>query len=142
MLNEKGSYPFPLLGFTAPYVTATTVLTFRLTVTDNSGGTASDTVVITVNPGDITPPVLTGSYVMRKSKGATYYDVTLAANEPATFSYGVRGADGRPTGVISNPSSTAQTATFTVQRTEAGDLTVFYSALDTAGNSASSTLLL
>jgi len=35
-------------GFTAPAVTADTVLTFELTVTDNDSGNASDTVVITI----------------------------------------------------------------------------------------------
>ena len=40
----------PTANFTAPSVTAVTVLTFRLTVTDNQGATGSDTVNITVNP--------------------------------------------------------------------------------------------
>jgi lysophospholipase L1-like esterase len=38
-------------SFTAPAVTATTVLTFRLTVTDNLGATGTDTVNVTVQPG-------------------------------------------------------------------------------------------
>jgi acetyl esterase/lipase len=40
--------------FTAPHVTAATLLTFRLTVTDNHGGTGTDTVNVTVN---VPPPV-------------------------------------------------------------------------------------
>lgn len=45
--------------FTAPTVTATTVLTFQLTVTDTGGLSASDSVNVTVNPtggADTTPP--------------------------------------------------------------------------------------
>jgi len=38
-------------NFTAPAVTATTVLTFQLTVTDNLGATGTDTVNVTVQPG-------------------------------------------------------------------------------------------
>jgi len=40
-------------SFTAPQVTANTVLTFRLTVTDNQGATGTATVNITVN--DVPP---------------------------------------------------------------------------------------
>ncbi|MFC4307969.1 glycosyl hydrolase family 18 protein [Steroidobacter flavus] len=38
-------------SFTAPQVTTSTALTFRLTVTDNQGGTGSDGVTITVTTG-------------------------------------------------------------------------------------------
>ena len=37
--------------FTAPPVTTSTVLGFRLTVNDGKGGTSSDDVIVTVNPG-------------------------------------------------------------------------------------------
>ena len=37
-------------GFTAPAVSVATVLTFKLTVTDNQGATGFDTVNVTVNP--------------------------------------------------------------------------------------------
>jgi hypothetical protein len=42
-------------SFTAPIVAASEDLVFRLTVTDNDGATASDTVTVTVN--DVSPPV-------------------------------------------------------------------------------------
>jgi chitinase len=42
-------------SFTAPQVTANTALTFRLTVTDNQGGTGSDDVTITVTKGGDNP---------------------------------------------------------------------------------------
>ncbi len=38
--------------FTAPSVTATTALAFRLTVSDGKGGTATDDVTVTVNPSN------------------------------------------------------------------------------------------
>lgn len=43
-------------SFVAPSVTASTSLSFRLTVTDNQGASSSDTVVITVNPAPNLPP--------------------------------------------------------------------------------------
>ena len=42
-------------SFTAPQVTASTALTFRLTVTDNQGGAGSDDVTITVTNGNDNP---------------------------------------------------------------------------------------
>jgi hypothetical protein len=46
-------------SFTAPLVTANTVLTFQLTVTDNQGATGIDTVNVTVNdvPAANQPPI-------------------------------------------------------------------------------------
>jgi hypothetical protein len=48
--------------FTAPDVSAATILTFQLTVTDNDGATDTDTVNITVNDSGVAPvaPVATG----------------------------------------------------------------------------------
>lgn len=47
-------------SFTAPQVTASTALTFRLTVTDNQGATGSDDVTITVTDGPVDPEIPTG----------------------------------------------------------------------------------
>jgi chitinase len=65
-------------SFTAPQVTANTALTFRLTVTDNQGGTGSDDVTITVtnggeNPGGGTKQV--GSYFTQWSVYGRNYHV-------------------------------------------------------------------
>ncbi|WP_455204976.1 PKD domain-containing protein, partial [Kaarinaea lacus] len=46
--------------FTAPILTVQTQFTFRLTVTDNEGGTFSDNTVITVNPVNATPTANAG----------------------------------------------------------------------------------
>jgi RHS repeat-associated protein len=49
-------------SFTAPSVSADTVLSFQLTVTDNDGGTDSATATVTVqNIADTIPPVITAS---------------------------------------------------------------------------------
>jgi LmbE family N-acetylglucosaminyl deacetylase len=42
-------------SFTAPAVTSQQQLTFRLTATDNAGGTGEDTVTVTVNPVNVPP---------------------------------------------------------------------------------------
>lgn len=42
-------------NFVAPSVTSSTVITIRLTVSDGRGGTAQDTMQVTVNPGPLPP---------------------------------------------------------------------------------------
>ncbi|MFV2056306.1 MAG: PKD domain-containing protein, partial [Thiohalomonadales bacterium] len=42
-------------SFVAPAVTQQTSITLQLTVTDNSGGTATDLMIVTINPGNIPP---------------------------------------------------------------------------------------
>ena len=64
--------------FTAPDISETEQLTFQLTVTDNDGATASDSVNVTVNPVSILPiaqagedqSVMTGSQVLLTGSGA------------------------------------------------------------------------
>jgi acetyl esterase/lipase len=59
LLNANTANP----TFTAPYVTAATLLTFRLTVTDNRGATGSATVNVTVTvPAPVAIPNLTPAY--------------------------------------------------------------------------------
>ncbi|MEA3238988.1 MAG: hypothetical protein U9Q94_04305 [Candidatus Bipolaricaulota bacterium] len=50
--------------FTAPAVSSPTSLQFRLTVTDNDGGSASDEVIVTVNPG--VPPAEEAAIAIEK----------------------------------------------------------------------------
>ena len=47
-------------GFTAPSVSVATVLTFKLTVTDNQGATGFDTITVTVNPANQSPTANAG----------------------------------------------------------------------------------
>ncbi len=58
-------------SFTAPQVTANTVLTFQLTVTDNGGATASATVNVTVNDVPISnvPPTANAGTVQTANEG-------------------------------------------------------------------------
>ncbi|GAC1630333.1 MAG: hypothetical protein NVS9B10_22630 [Nevskia sp.] len=74
-------------SFTAPAVTASTALTFRLTVTDNQGATGSSTVTVTVTPaaaaGNVT---ITGaiSYDRVPHNGSSNaLDYNLVAPAPA-----------------------------------------------------------
>ncbi|MBP7546935.1 MAG: hypothetical protein KA754_03160, partial [Corallincola sp.] len=48
-------------GFAAPAVTSATALTFRVTVTDDDGATAVDTVTVTVNNVNVTPVAIAGA---------------------------------------------------------------------------------
>jgi VCBS repeat-containing protein len=70
-------------SFTAPQVTASTVLTFRLTVTDNAGATASDTVNVTVNDVPVAnqPPLVTSACVGTPA-GTPIGNGVLAATDP------------------------------------------------------------
>jgi len=55
-LSYRGA--FAARTFTAPTVTEVKALTFEVTVTDNEGGTATDTVFVTVNPVNALPTVV------------------------------------------------------------------------------------
>ena len=80
--------------FTAPDVSAPTVLTFMLTVTDNEGATDTDTITVTVNDDSTPPPkqnvapsadagedqsVKEGVTVVLDSTGSTDADGTIAS---------------------------------------------------------------
>ena len=61
-----------MAGFTAPLVSANTLLTFQLTVTDNQGGTDTDTVNVTVNdmPVGNQPPTANAGADQTVAQGA------------------------------------------------------------------------
>ena len=97
--------------FTAPTVSAPTTLEFQLTVTDNAGATASDTVDVTVSPAAANrPPAANAGRDQSVASGAA---VTLngSGSDPDgdALSYAWRQTDG-PTVTLSGASSA--TATF------------------------------
>ena len=113
--------------FSVPVSASAQTLTFRLTATDNFGGTASDTVVVNVlanrapvvnagddqsNVGVAKPVTLTGS--------ATDADITAGANQSLTYSW--TQVSGEPV-VLSGDTTT--TATFESPSTISGTTLVF-----------------
>lgn len=108
--------------FTAPDVTADTELSFKLTVTDDKGATAEDTVTITVKAVDSTKPVITlnGAYSVELNVGETYTDAGATASDDV---------DGTIT----------VTTTGSVDTATAGTYTITYTAADAAGNTATAT---
>lgn len=122
------SYNTAATTFSAPDVTADTVFTFQLTVTDDRYNTANDTVVITVQDGgvvvgDTLEPVVTAP--------ADISIEALAVNTSIT-SLGVATALDNVDGVLTPTPST--TGPFPL-----GVTSVIWSATDAAGNVGSAT---
>jgi len=67
-------------NFSAPYVMNDEILSFELTVTDNSGAQAADSVSISLQ-GDAVPPQATLQETHYKSQGKWVYEVLLSADE-------------------------------------------------------------
>ena len=106
-------------SFEAPDVAANTTLTFKLTVTDDKGATAEDTINVTVKAVDSTKPVITlnGAASIELTVGDTYTDAGATATDDV---------DGTVT----------VTTTGSVDTTTAGTYTLTYTAQDAAGNQA------
>ena len=71
--------------FVAPEVTGHQTLEFEIFVRVQGGNWNRDAVTITVNdldPIDSEPPVVSHSVISRKSKGKTYFDVSITSSEP------------------------------------------------------------
>ena len=69
----------------APQVTGHQTLVFEVIAQVQGGNWNRDTVTITVNdldPIDSEPPVVSHSVISRKSKGKTYFDVSITSSEP------------------------------------------------------------
>jgi len=123
-------------SFTAPLVSSSSDLTFELTVTDDQGAIDTDTVVVTVNDssgGDTTPPVTSISYTRTSSKGNTFYDVSLQANEQATTSYRVTSGT-----ILSGGTDTSNwqsyTGTINIRAPKKGNTVIEFYSQDSAGN--------
>ncbi|WP_422265484.1 PKD domain-containing protein [Thiofilum sp.] len=78
-------------SFTAPDLTANTILTFELVVTDNQGWPASDTVNVLVTPSPIAAKVLTGTFIASPQgvSGLSYQTATQSGmtNTAGEFKY-------------------------------------------------------
>ena len=94
--------------FTAPEVTEETILTFRLTVTDNKGAKASDEVTITVNP--VNEPPMADAGLDQFVVGGTEVTLNGMDSEGAIASYAWSQVEGD--GVTITNTDTA-IATFT-----------------------------
>ena len=107
--------------------TATGTDTLTLTVTDNNGDSASDTMDVVVNatpPTDVTPPVinLLGSSSVNVDQNATYTDAGATASDNAD-------------GVITNNIVVAGD-TVNTNATPGSSFTITYNVSDAAGNAA------
>ena len=127
--------------FTAPTVSARTTLEFQLTVTDNAGATASDTVDVTVSPPAANRPP--AAYAGRDQSVASGAAVTLngSGSDPDgdALSYAWRQTDDGPTVTLNGPSSA--TATFTAPTVSARTTLEFQlTVTDNAGATASDTV--
>ena len=109
-------------SFTAPEVATDTTLSFKLTVTDNQGATAEDTVTVLVKAVDSTKPVisLNGAATLELTVGDTYTEAGATATDDV---------DGTVT----------VTTTGSVNTTTTGTYTITYTATDAAGNTATAT---
>jgi lysophospholipase L1-like esterase len=106
--------------FTAPEVTEDTILTFRLTVTDNKGAEASDEVTITVNQGNDLPSSDAGLHQFVPGGTGVILSGSGTDSDGTIVSYAWSQVGGAA--VTINSADTA-TATFTA--TDATDLLTF-----------------
>jgi PKD repeat protein len=126
--------------FVAPQVTADTLLTFRLTVSDNALATASDTVNITVRDTPNQPPVANAGPDQRvKQKTAVTLNGTGSSDpDGAIAAYSWRKVLG-PSVTLNGANSA--TPAFTAPSTRFGTLLIFeLTVTDNAGASATDTI--
>lgn len=123
--------------FTAPNVTASTVLTFRLTVTDRRPQSVTDTVNVTVTPAPANrPPVANAGSDQTISGGV---EVTLngtGSSDPdgGTISYAWTQTEGT---AVTLTNATASTATFTAPIVTAQTTLTFQLTVRDPGNLSS-----
>jgi len=110
------------------------VLTFELRVTDNNGAIASDQIALTI-VSDAIAPVTTLQSTRYKSKGKTYFDLTLTPNESATSYFRVTGEGNVTAGGSDSTDWQTYTVPVTVKLAGNSAIATFeYYSEDTAGN--------
>lgn len=90
------------ISFTAPAVTAPTPVTLRITVTDNRGVSASDTVLITINPVAVNAP---------PSVSVTDANLSVASGAAVTLSGSANDSDGTVTSLVWSQTGGSPTVT-------------------------------
>ena len=112
------------------------LLTFELRVTDNNGAIATDQIALTI-VSDAIAPVTTLQSTRYKSKGKTYFDLTLTPNESATSYFRVTGEGNVTVGGSDTTAWQTYTVPITVKLAGNNAIATFeYYSEDTAGNTA------
>lgn len=126
----------PIADFTAPDVTGTEDLIFRLTVTDDQGATDTDTVVVSVQDSgpDLKPPVTAFSTDRQTVKGKPRHTVTLTPDEPATTYFRLTGDGVIETGGQPTNEWQVYTVPIEIQLPKNGSSTLEFYSIDTASN--------
>ena len=124
--------------FTIPYVAVPTAFEFTLTVSDDHGAKASDSVLITAQPGsnprDTRPPRTDYSQTGTTVGGVPGYRITLRPNETATVYFRVTGVGTLEKGGIPTSDWQVYTTRLTLMMHAPGEGTLEYYAIDKAGN--------
>jgi YD repeat-containing protein len=110
------------------------LLTFELRVTDNNGAIATDQIALTI-VSDTIAPVTTLQSTRYKSKGKTYFDLTLTPNEAASSYFRVTGEGNVTVGGSDTTAWQTYTVPVTVKLAGNSAIATFeYYSEDTAGN--------
>ncbi|MCP4270740.1 MAG: hypothetical protein GY781_02065 [Gammaproteobacteria bacterium] len=126
--------------FTSPAVNSDTPLTFQLTVTDNQGLTATDSVVVTITPDQPPVAVAPGDFEAVETTTVSL-DGTGSSDDLAITSYLWEQTGGTS---VSLNSATSATASFTAPDVATGstlDLTFSLTVTDSAGATHSDSLI-
>ncbi|MGH9891333.1 MAG: PKD domain-containing protein, partial [bacterium] len=124
--------------FTAPYVAAPTAFELTMTVTDDHGATAGDSVLITVqphvNPRDTRPPRTGYAQTGTAVDGVPGYRITLRPNETASVYFRVTGVGTLESGGIPTAEWQIYGSHLALVMHTPGEAILEYYAIDKAGN--------
>ncbi|MGH8568709.1 MAG: PKD domain-containing protein, partial [Gammaproteobacteria bacterium] len=123
--------------FTAPYVAVPTAFELTLTVSDDHGATASDGVLITVqprsNPRDTRPPRTVYAQTGATVDGVPGYRITLRPNKTASVYFRATGVGTLESGGIPTSDWQIYGSRLTVVMHTPGEAALEYYAIDRAG---------